>query len=147
MSDPSAFGPTASAGAIGSLSMLPLKSVETDDAGRTNLRLQFGFSFAGLSTVGQPKADCFGRILSDLGSPPPPGLIWCFLDTLPGQPCLFDKPALQTSPLRQDGRYEKYESSWAPQGFSFARGAFQYMSLNVAAVLIRPGGGSWERGC
>ena len=146
MSVPSVFGPTASAGAIGSLSMLPLKSVETDDAGRTNLRLQFGFSFAGLSTVGQPKADCFCRILSDLGSPPPPGLIWCFLDTRPGQPCLFDKSALQTSPLRKDGRYENMKVPGPPR-VSVSHGEpFQYMSLNVAAVLIRPGGGGHGSG-
>lgn len=120
----------------------PAETVETDAAGRLSFLTQGAFNLV------SPLLDCplsasLRRIalagFCPTWGPPPPGLIWCFLDTRPGQPCLFDKPALQTSPLRKDGRYEQYESSWAPQGFSFARGAF-------SVYVIECGGGADSAG-
>lgn len=122
----------------------PAETVETDAAGRLSFLTQGAFNLV------SPLLDCplsaslrriaFAGFCPTWG-PPPPGLIWCFLDTRPGQPCLFDKSALQTSPLRKDGRYEQYESSWAPQGFSFARGAFSVYVIECGGGADSAGGG------
>ena len=65
MGDPSAFGPTALAVAIGPLSTLPLKSVETDAAGRTHSPTQGAFNLV------YPSLACSGSasprlVLSDV---------------------------------------------------------------------------------
>ena len=143
MSVPSVFGPTASAGAIGSLSTLPLKSVETDAAGRPNFLTQGAFNLV------SPLLDCplsaSRRRIAFAGfrptwGPPRQGLLGASSTLGPVSPAYSTSQLCELRPCERTAGANIMKVPGPPR-FSVSHGEpFQNMPLNVAAVLIRPGG-------